>query len=189
MTAEVDEPAALAYVETTLAAAYRLEVDRAENVWRSLPMLAVVLAIELVAIAVLAGGLPAPVSIEGALCLFLLILAAAAVLASLFWLAASVAPQSFRFVAREQALLTYAQTLIHREQEAANQQQDDPFSARATLRTELARHYAAATDHNRQINDWRERQRGLATIAGLAAFVPMLLLAGASFAHHAAAQN
>jgi hypothetical protein len=186
MTADADEPAALAYLETTLAAAYRQEIDRAENVWRSLPMLGIVLALELVAIAVLAGGLPASISIEGALCFLLLAAAAAAVLASLFWLVASVGPQSFRFVAREQALLTYAETLIHREQEASNQQQHDPFSAVATLRTELARQYAFAVDHNRRINDWRERQRGLAAVSGLAAFVPMLLLAGASFAHHAA---
>jgi hypothetical protein len=186
MTTDPEEPAALAYVEMTLSAAYRVEIDRAENVWRSLPMLGMVLAIELVAIAVLAGGLPASISIEGALCLLLLLAAAGAVLASLSWLVASVGPQSFRFVAREQALLTYAQTLIHREQDPSNQQQHDPFSAVATLRTELARQYAAAVDHNRRINDWRERQRGLATVAGLAAFVPMLLLAGASFVHHAA---
>jgi hypothetical protein len=39
-----DEPPALGYIEKTLAASYREEIDREENIWRSLPFFAATLA-------------------------------------------------------------------------------------------------------------------------------------------------
>ena len=71
---------------------------------------------------------------------------------SLGFLAASIYPARFDYVAREPALLNYAKDLIRDEQSPENRSREDPFSAVATFKGELARQYALAADHNRQIN-------------------------------------
>ena len=45
--ADSEEPAALAYIEKTLADSYRKEIDQEENVWRSLPFSAATLPLQL----------------------------------------------------------------------------------------------------------------------------------------------
>jgi hypothetical protein len=70
------------------------------------------------------------------------------------------------------------------EQAPENQAQDDPFSALVTLKTEVARQYAQATDHNQQINKRRERFRSIAGLAALGSVLMTVFLVGATYAHY-----
>ena len=167
-----DEPPALAYVEHTLAQSYRHEIDQEENVWRSLPFFAATLALQLAALVQIIDKLPDPATPLGGLSLAALALAAAATLVSLCYLAASIYPQRFDYVARESDLLRYADALMAEERDPRNRAAEAPVSALVTLKTELARQYAQAAEHNRRINRRRERRR---SVAGLAALVSVLM--------------
>lgn len=182
--ADPDEPAALAYIEKTLSESYRKEIDQEENVWRSLPFFAATLALQLAALFQMIDKLPDPATFAGKLSIGLLALAGALTLASLWFLAASIYPQKFDYIAREPLLLTYAQDLIRDEQAPANQGQPDPFSALVTLKTELARQYAKGADHNRQINKRRERRRSIAGLAALGSVLTTVFLVGTTYAYY-----
>jgi hypothetical protein len=147
-----EEPPALAYIEKTLADSYCKETDQEENVWRSLPFFAATLALQLAALFQIIDKLPDPTTFIGWLSVGLLTVAGAMTLLSLGFLAASIYPQRFDYVAKQGALLAYAWELIRDEQASGNQEQDGSFSALVTLKTETARQYAQATDHNQQIN-------------------------------------
>jgi hypothetical protein len=161
-----DEPPALTYIEKTLADSYRKEIDQEENVWRSLPFFAATLTLQLAALFQIVDKLPDSATTIGQMSVVLIGLSGTLSFGSLCFLAASIYPQKFDYLAKEPTLLSYARDLIRVEQDAANQRQQDPFSALVTLKTEIARQFAQATDHNRQINKRRERYRA---VAGLAA--------------------
>jgi hypothetical protein len=179
-----DEPPALAYIEKTLADSYRKEIDQEENVWRSLPFFAATLALQLAALFQIVDKLPRPDSFLGWLAIFFLAVAGGATLVSLSYLAASIYPQRFDYVAKEPALLEYARELIRTEQASGDQEQEDPFSALVTLKTEVARQYAQAADHNRQINKGRERLRSTAGLAALGSVLMTVFLVATAYAHY-----
>lgn len=179
-----EEPAALAYIEKTLADSYRKEIDQEENVWRSLPFFAATLALQLAALFQMIDKLPDPVTLAGKFSVFFLTIAGALTFISLCFLAASIYPQRFDYVARESLLLTYAQDLIRDEQAQADQSQPDSFSALVTLKTELARQYAKGADHNRQINKRREQRRSIAGLAALGSVLTTVFLVGTTYAHY-----
>jgi hypothetical protein len=179
-----DEPPALAYIEKTLADSYRKEIDQEENVWRSLPFFAATLALQLAALFQIIDKLPDPTTLIGWLSVAFLALAGVLTLMSLGYLAASIYPQRFDYIAREPALLNYARNLIRDEQLPENQTQEDPFSALVTLKTEITRQYAQATDHNRQINKRRERRRSIAGLAALGSVLMTVFLVGTTYAHY-----
>ena len=179
-----DEPPALAYIEKTLADSYRKEIDQEENVWRSLPFFAATLALQLAALFQIIDKMPDPVTIIGSISLFLLIGAGALTLVSLAYLAASIYPQRFDYIAKQVGLLTYARALIRAEQAPENQGQDDSMSALVTLKTEIARQYAQATDHNQQINKRRERRRSIAGLAALGSILTTVFLVSATYMHY-----
>lgn len=179
-----DEPPALAYIEKTLADSYRKEIDQEENVWRSLPFFAATLALQLAALFQIIDKLPDLTTVIGWVSLSLLAVAGLATLVSLGFLAASIYPQRFDYVAKQGLLLTYARDLIRDEQTPENQEQDDPFSALVTLKTEIARQYAQATDHNQQINKRRERRRSIAGLAALGSVLVTVFLVGATYMHY-----
>jgi hypothetical protein len=183
MTA-ADEPPALAYIERTLADSYRKEIDQEENVWRSLPFFAATLALQLAALFQVIDRLPNPATSMGLLSLVLLVGAGACTLIALGFLAASIYPAKFDYVAREPALLDYANRLIQQEEGAENADQDNPFSALVTLKREIARQYAESADHNRQINKRRERRRSVAGLAALGSVLMTVLLVATSYAHY-----
>lgn len=182
--ADTEKPAALAYIGKTFADSYRKEIDQEENVWRSLPFFAATLALQLAALFQMIDKLPDPTSIAGKFSVGFLALAGALTLVSLWFPAASIYPQKFDYVAREPALLTYAQDLIRDEQDQANQNQSDPFSALVMLKTKLARQYAKGADHNRQINKKRERRRSIAGLAALGSVLTTVFLVGTTYAHY-----
>lgn len=179
-----DEPPALAYIEKTLADSYRKEIDQEENVWRSLPFFAATLALQLAALFQIIDKLPDPTTVIGWASIALLTAAGLATLVSLGFLAASIYPQQFDYVAKQAALLAYARDLIRDEQAPENQGQEEPFSALVTLKTEIARQYAQATDHNQQINKRRERRRSIAGLAALSSVLLTVFLVGTTYAHY-----
>jgi hypothetical protein len=184
-----DEPPALAYIEKTLADSYRKEIDQEENVWRSLPFFAATLALQLAALFQIVDKLPAPGTLLGWLAITFLVAAGGLTLVSLSYLAASIYPRRFDYVAKEPALLEYARELIRDEQAPENLAQDDPFSALVTLKTEIARQYAQAADNNRQINKSRERLRSTAGLAALGSVLMTVFLVAAAYAHYLSIQN
>jgi hypothetical protein len=184
---DTDEPAALAYIEKTLADSYRKEIDQEENVWRSLPFFAATIALQLAALFQIIDKLPDPATQAGKWSVCFLGLAGILTILSLCYLAASIYPQKFDYIAKEPALLTYAQDLIKDEQESGPQTHDDPFSALVTIKTELARQYAKGADHNRQINKRRELRRSIAGLAALGSVLMAVFLVAATCAHYISA--
>ena len=182
--AESDEPPALAYIERTLADSYRKEIDQEENVWRSLPFFAATLALQLAALFQIIDKVPDPPTIIGWLSMASIGFAGALTLLSLCFLAASIYPQKFDYLAKEPALLQYARDLIQVEQSQGSREPEDSVSALVTLKTEIARQYAQAADHNRQINDRRERRRSIAGLAALGSVLMTVFLVGLAYAHY-----
>ena len=124
-----NEPAALAHIEKTLADSYRKEIDQEENIWRSLPFFAATLALQLTALFQIVERLPSGKSWPA---LFSNALVAASVtcsLGALGFLASSIFPARFRYVAKDSALLEYALGLIEDERHPDNQAQDTPTVA------------------------------------------------------------
>lgn len=179
-----EEPPALAHIEKTIADAYRKEIEREENIWRSLPFFTATLAVEFTAIFQIADRLPALTGWTGWFSLVRLIWCGLFALIALWLLALSVHPDKFNYVATEVSLLDYTEQLIRDEQELARQGSGDPFSAIVVLKTSLARQYAEATVYNRQVNRVRERSRSIAGLAIICSVLSTLLLVATSLAHH-----
>ena len=179
-----DEPPALAYIAETLAISYRKEIDQEENVWRSLPFFAATLALQRAALFQIIDKLPDPAVWTGRVALVLLALAGLCTIVALGFLAASIYPAKFDYVAKEPALLQYASDLIQDEQAPENLAQEDPFSALVTLKSDLSRQYAVATDHNRQINNRRERRRSIAGLAALGSVLATVFLVATTYTHY-----
>lgn len=165
----------LDHLEKTFADAYRKEIDQEENVWRSLPFFAATLALQLAALGQMRDWL---VGLEGSLLIagsVLIGLAGSATLAAIVFLALSVWPANFRYVAREPAFRKYA------ERVRAQAEGTDEVAAEAALRTvkaALAEQYATATDNNRIINQGRALWRTLAGLATLGSVLAVLALVG-----------
>ncbi len=90
---------------------------------------------------------------------------------------------NYDYMAKQGALLTDARNLVSDEQTPENQQQQDPVSALVTLKTEMARQYAQATDHNQYISKRRERLRSIAGLAALASVLTTVFLVGTTYTH------
>lgn len=178
------EPGALAHVEKTLADAYRREIDQEENVWRSLPFFTATLALEVTAIFQVLNRLPPLEHWTGIASLLFLVLSGSFALVALILLAASVKPAEFIYVTMEVALLDYTEGLIRDEQGLRDRSPQDQFSAVTTLKSSLARQYAEATVHNRQINRIRDRSRSIAGLLIIFSVLATLLLVATSLAHH-----
>lgn len=101
---------------------------------------------------------------------------------ALAFLAWSIVPAQFLYVAKDKALLDYALGLIEDEKDLANLAQDLPIVALHTLKTSLATQYALATDNNRQINKRRERRRSVAGLLTVVAVIFTLVLVAVAFA-------
>ncbi len=183
-----DEPPALAYIEKTLADSYRKEIDQEENVWRTLPFFAATLALQLAALFQIIDKLPDLTVWTGWLSVALLGAAGIMTMVALSFLAASIYPAKFEYVAKEPALLAYAMALIGDEQDPEGQSRDDSFSAPITLKHEVARQYAQAADHNRQVTKRRQRWRAIAGLAALGSVAITVFLVGTTYAHYLSAR-
>ena len=180
-----DKPAALVHIEKTLADSYRKEIDQGENIWRSLPFFAATLALQLGALFQITDRLPLPPSAAGWVAIIVLGSAGLCSLFALGCLAGTIYPKPFRFLAPDPDLLRYTEQLIEDEQTAGSA--DAPtISAVVTLKAELARQYAAATNHNKEINDQREKLRSLAGLATLGSMLLTVLLVASAYLHYIA---
>lgn len=172
-----DSSPTLDHIEKTLADAYRKEIDQEENVWRSLPFFAATLAFQLAALVQLLGHMP-PAGTPGArIALLCALLAGVATASALAFLIRSVQPVRFRYIASEPDLLAYAEGL---EQD----QKDGGPEALPALKRTLARQYAEATQHNREINQmrvWRRSVAGLATLVSVLATLALVVTVAATY--------
>jgi len=167
----------LDHIEKTLADAYRKEIDQEENVWRSLPFFAAALALQLAALFQIIDRLPPKWSGGWWDTVVWSSIAALATLTAVGFLMASIFMARFRYIAPEPELLDYAEGLDLDELQAATPSPPGGrFSAVAKLKATLARQYAVATHHNRQINQRRALWRSVAGLATLVSVLAMLCL-------------
>ncbi len=169
-------PPTLDHIEKTFADAYRKEIDQEENVWRTLPFFAATLALQLAALFQIVERLPVRLTTAWWLAGACGTVIGGATVVALCFLALSIYPAKFRYIAPEPELLVYASDLMHDEYLDAEGPLDDPFSALATLKSALAQQYADATHHNRMINQRRAKWRSVAGLATLASVIATLAL-------------
>jgi hypothetical protein len=182
---DAPEPPALTYIEKTLADSYRKEIDQEENVWRTLPFFVATLALQVNALVQVVHQFPDLTTNIGRTENGLLVLAAVSDLVTLGFLGISIWPKKFTYLARDTALLDYAEDLIEAEENAAKDGTDDkPISALVTLKWEIAKQYAVGADHNRRINKLRERWRARAGLSILFAVLVTICLAGTIYGQY-----
>ena len=165
--------AGLDHIEKTLADSYRKEIDQEENVWRSLPFFAATLALQLAALFQIVERLPPPATFSWWAAIACAATSGAATIIALCFLAVSILPAKFRYVAPEPELLDYALGLDQDELAATPPQ---PPDALTKLKTTLARQYAVAAHNNRRINQRRALWRSIAGLATLLSVVTTLAL-------------
>ena len=186
---EAKEPGALAHIEKTLSDSYRKEIDQEENIWRSLPFFAAILALQLAALFQVIERIPPGGGSAVGVFRVLVAVSVASSLSALAVLAWSIFPAKFEYIARDSALLDYALGLIEDERDPANVAQAVPVVALHTLKENLAKQYARATDHNRRINKARELRRSIAGLLTICAVMSTLVLVGATFATYVPKQD
>jgi hypothetical protein len=178
----------LDHIEQTLADAYRKEIDQEENVWRSLPFFAATVALELAAVFQIAGHLP-PVG-AGAwwVSIGCVAVAGLATWTALRFLAASIYPAKFSYIAPGPDLLTYASQLAEAEAQSIASKDAVPIDALAQLKATLAHQYAEASYYNRRINRRRGLWRsiaGMATLLGVSTMIAMVVTVTTYYVWHA----
>jgi hypothetical protein len=174
----------LDHIEKTLADAYRKEIDQEENVWRSLPFFAATLALQLAAMFQIVDRLPQAWTGVWWDTVGCIVIAGLATLTALGFLSASIFLARFRYVAPEPELLDYAEGLDVDEQRMSAERHGDPVDGLATLKRALARQYAVATHHNRQINQRRALCRSVAGLATLVSVLMTLILVATVTLHY-----
>jgi len=179
-----DEHPALAHIEKALADSYRKEIDQEENVWRSLPFFAATLALQMAALVQILGKLPDPKLWNGMAAMGCLAMVALCTIAALGFVASSIYLASFDYISTEPELLEYTWSLIQFEYELTDHELEGKFSAILELKRELARQYARATHHNRQINSRRMRRRSIAGLLVLTSVFCTVLLVIFTFWHY-----
>ena len=166
------------YLEKLFGEAYRREIDQEENVWRSLPFFAATLALQLAGLAQIrdwvggAGGWPFWLSLS------LLAAAALATLAALVFLAQSILPARFRYVASELELQSYLETVRATAVANGSSAEDATQAAVLAARTVMIQQYALGASSNRLINQGRANRRTRAGLATLASVLAVLVLVG-----------
>jgi hypothetical protein len=172
MTSDPD----LDYLEKLFGDAYRREIDQEENVWRSLPFFAATLALQLAGLAQVRDWVGGTTGLVFWLTLALLTAAALATLAALLFLAQSIWPARFRYIASEPEFRSYLDAV----RAAAVQGGSSPDGAKATsvtaVKAVLVEHYAIGAAHNRSINQRRAVRRTRAGPATLASVFAVLVL-------------
>jgi hypothetical protein len=174
----------LDHMEKTLADAYRKEIDQEENIWRSLPFFAATPAWQLAALLQIFDRLPQAGKGAWWDSMGCTTIASLATLTALGFLAVSIFPARFRYLAPEPELLDYAARLDLDERQTIAMEGQEPFDALARLKQALAQQYAVATHHNRQIDQQRARWRSIAGVATLMSVLATLALVATVAAHY-----
>lgn len=166
----------LDHLEKTFADAYRKEIDKEENVWRSLPFFAATLALQLAALAQIREWVTDVAGFTLIVAVVLLALAVLATLAAILFLGLSVWPADFQYVGREPAFETMPRRCGPK---LGSLIPEIRLKRLRTVKAALAEQYATAADSNRAINQrramWRTRA-GLATLASVFAVLVLVAL-------------
>ena len=164
----------LNHVEKTFGDAYRKEIDQEENIWRSLPFFAATLAFQLATLFQMIERLPAkgPSYWETR---GLLTISSGSTIVALIFLAASIYPSEFRYVAPETEMLDYARGLDE-DEAVARKSGDASFCAEDELKKTLAQQYAVAALGNRRVNQRRALWRSIAGLATLSSVLSTITL-------------
>ena len=181
----------LDHVEKTLADSYRKEIDQEENMWRSLPFFAASLALQIAATVGMVSGLPPLTGWRLPVIAGLFAAAGTATVATLAFLAASIAPARFRYVSPEPDLRDYALALARAEAVTCPEEGRSEVSASSSspeaitaFKNEMARQYGIATHHNRLVNQKRALRRALAGLCMIGSILAMLALLGVAVSAH-----
>ncbi len=169
-------PDTLDHIEKTLADAYRKEIDQEENVWRSLPFFAATIALQLAALFQIVERVPPRESEAWSVAVACAAVSGGSTVIAILFLAVSILPAKFRYIAPEPELLAYAEDLARDELDAAAGGVAGAAAAVDVLKTALARQYAVATHGNRRINQRRGLWRSLAGLATLVSVLATLAL-------------
>jgi len=168
---------ALDHIEKTLTDAYRKELDQEENVWRSLAFFATAISFQIAAASQIAQLLAKPENKLGGVwwdTVAFICVVSLLVLVAIAFLAMSIAPAEFTYVADEPAWLAFARGLERHEQNIARA--GGQFDSVRALKTALAEQVAEATHANRQINQRRAQYRTMAGLAVLASALFTMML-------------
>ena len=174
----------LDHIEKTLADAYRKEIDQEENIWRSLPFFAATLALELAAILQISGHLPPAGTATWWISIGSIAVAGVASLTALGFLAGSIYPARFAYLAPGPELLEYALELDEIQRRTAASRGAEPIDALAELKEFLAHQYADAAHHNNRINRRRGLWRSIAGLATLVGILSIIALVASAAAHY-----
>lgn len=167
---------ALDHLEKTFSELYRKEIDQEENVWRTLPFFAAAIALQF---GVISGLLPkmgtaSPGLTKDFVVTLLLIVTLDA--ATLILLSLSIASRRYEYLPDEPELLRFARKLDATEATADAIAPGRQFDAAAEFRMAMATAYAAATSHNRRINQNGVTMRKFAGLFILASMMFTLFL-------------
>jgi len=168
----------LEYLEKLFGDAYRKEIDQEENVWRSLPFFAATLALHLAGLAQIPDWVADAQGWLFWVALTLLLSAALATLAALVFLAQSIWPARFRYVASEPELQDYVGRVQATALASGSGQDEAALTAVMAARTVMVQQYAVSVSNNRVLNQRRASRRtraGLATL--LSVFAVLVLVA------------
>ena len=166
------------YLEKLFGEAYRKEIDQEENVWRSLPFFAATLALQLAGLAQIRDWVGGAAGWPFWLSLSLLAAAALATLAALVFLAQSIWPARFCYVASELELQSYLETVRTTAAASGSSAEDATVAAVLAARTVMVQQYALGASSNRLINQNRANRLTRAGLATLASVLAVLVLVG-----------
>jgi len=169
----------LDYLATTLAGAYRRELDQEENVWRTPPFFAATLALQLTVLVQLRSWLGAVAGPVGWATVVLLSVAAIATLAALLFLLQSILPADLEHVERGPPFPDHVEQIWAKATSRPDATiESTAAEALSTVKSELTTQYASVTATNRVINRRRAACRRTAGVATLASVLVMLALVG-----------
>ncbi len=171
------------HIERVLADAYHREIEHEENVWRTLPFFAATLALQLTALFQTVEHFPPAGTAAWRVATGFGAFSGIATFVALVFLAASIMPARFDYIAPEPDLLDFADRL-DRERKRPDRGPEASADAVETLKRELARQYALAAEHNRAINRSRAKRRsiaGLATVLSVLATIILVMVIAVTY--------
>ena len=169
------------HIERVLADAYHREIEHEENVWRTLPFFAATLALQLTALFQTVEHFPPAGTAAWRMAAGFGAFSGVATFVALVFLAASIMPARFDYIAPEPDLLDFADRL---DRERPDRGIEASANVVETLKRELARQYALAAEHNRAINRSRAKRRsiaGLATVLSVLATIILVMVIAVTY--------
>jgi hypothetical protein len=151
------------YLEALMGELYKREIDQEENVVRSLPFVAVGLALLSTIMIFIAKYIPThPLCIYTITVWIMLFLLVCLIVRIIFFLYVSVSRQTFQYIASPNILYDHATNLISYYTILGRTSPEVTDSVIADMRTLMIQQYATGATHNQAINIARSAARGKA---------------------------